>query len=175
MAKKRFTADLFGLFEEPAADQPTPRPETTPVDPPAPEVAQDEQVEVDVPAPTPRAKRKLSSKKFTADLDAFLSESFEREARANPAPPSPTSAPAPPPSSPTGRPPKKRRRAGLDLLIRSTVSEGDQPPAPRAADTKRVTLVFQKEQLAELKEQARQRGIFLKDLVQEMVSDYLAE
>jgi len=81
MAKKRFTDDLFGLFEEPA-----PTPEATPTEAksvPAPKTPaashQEESVEVDVPTKTTKARRKLSSKGFTADLDAFLSDSFERE------------------------------------------------------------------------------------------------
>ena len=43
------------------------------------------------------------------------------------------------------------------------------------AETKRVTLIFKKDHLTELKEQAKERGMFLKDVVQEMVSKYLEE
>lgn len=167
MAKKRFTDDLFGLFEEPTpqAEGPAQEPDSV-----APGQTEEESVEVNVPTRSPRAKRKLSSKKFTADLDNFLSESFERE---NTAPPT-SSAPA---SAPQNAPrPRRRRKTGLDLLIRSTVADEDRSPrGGNTAETKRVTLIFKKDHLSELKVQAKERGMFLKDVVQEMVSKYLEE
>ena len=170
MAKKRFTDDLSGLFEQPA-----PRPEEfspaekTPSDATAAN-EQEEAVEVEIPKPSPRAKRRLSSKGFTADLDAFLSDSFEREAKPSaPAPNKSNPAPAPPPRS-------RRRRTGLDLLIRSTVTDEQRDErGKKDAETKRVTLIFKKDHLATLKEQAKNRNMYLKDVVQEMVAQYLAE
>jgi len=166
MAKKRFTDDLFGLFEEPTpqAEGPAKKPDSV-----APSQAEEERVEVKVPTPSPRAKRKLSSKKFTADLDNFLSESFERE---NTAPPT-SNAPA---SAPKNAPRPRRRKTGLDLLIRSTVADEDRSTrGGNTAETKRVTLIFKKDHLSELKVQAKERGMFLKDVVQEMVSKYLED
>jgi len=162
MAKKRFTDDLFGLFEEP-----TPQAEASQQEPDtvAPSQSEEESVEVKVPTRSPRAKRKLSSKKFTADLDSFLSESFERENTAPPTSSAPASAPRP-----------RRRKTGLDLLIRSTVADEDRSTrGGNTAETKRVTLIFKKDHLSELKVQAKQRGMFLKDVVQEMVSKYLED
>lgn len=162
MAKKRFTDDLFGLFEEPL-EQAAPRKSASEAQP-TPEV-DTESVEVQVPSPSPRARRKLSSKGFTADLDAFLSDSFARES-------SPASKPSPvPASAPRTR---RRRKTGLDLLIQSTVTDEDRSPrGEQKPDTKRVTLIFNKEHLAELKVEAKSRGVYLKDVVQEMVSSYL--
>jgi hypothetical protein len=169
MAKKRFTDDLFGLFEEPASTPDTTRGETESVrapEPPAPD-HQEESVEVDVPTKTPKARKKLSSKGFTANLDAFLSDSFERENQSPSTSPAPAAAP---------QKPRRRRKTGLDLLIRSTVADEDRSPrGAKAPDTKRVTLIFNKEHLATLKEQAKERGMYLKDVVQEMVAGYLAE
>lgn len=162
MAKKRFTDDLFGLFEEP-----TPVPAASSAEPETGAHAnqEEESVEVDVPTPSPSAKRKLSSKKFTADLDSFLSDSFERENVAPPTSSAPASAPRP-----------RRRKTGLDLLIRSTVADEDRMPrGGNTAETKRVTLIFKKDHLAELKVQAKERGMYLKDVVQEMVGKYLEE
>lgn len=160
MAKKRFTDDLFGLFED-----------TEPMFPTDDNAGEDagavgeneEKVEVEVPVRSQRAKKKLSSKKFTADLDAFLTRDQERTKAG-----STNSAPA---ASPT----RRRRKSGLDLLIRSTVSKEDQAEMRKktAADTKRVTLIFNKQHIATLKEQAKNRGMYLKDVVQEMVADYL--
>lgn len=160
MAKKRFTDHLSGLFDEPLREEEADRS----VDEAPAEMAT-EKVEVNVPSPSPRARRKLSSKGFTADLDAFLSDSFARES----APAKTTSsAPAAPPRS------RRRRKTGLDLLIQSTVTDEDRPTGgEKAPDTKRVTLIFNKEHLAELKTEAKKRGVYLKDVVQEMVSGYL--
>ena len=167
MAKKRFTDDLFGLFEDPEpffpGDDQAP---TSGAD--AGAVAENEEkVEVEVPVRTAGAKKKLSSKKFTADLDAFLTRDRER-----------ATAPAGAGNSSSGkRPvaPRRRRKSGLDLLIRSTVSKEEQAERTKktAPDTKRVTLIFNKTHIATLKEQAKDRGMYLKDVVQEMVSDYL--
>ena len=85
----------------------------------------------------------------------------------------PTTTPAPA-AAPQHRPRSRRRKTGLDLLIRSTVADEDRSPrGGNTADTKRVTLIFNKQHLAELKEQAKERGMYLKDVVQEMVSNYL--
>lgn len=170
MAKKRFTDDLFGLFEEPAPSPESTRGEVASVrasEPEAPD-QKEESVEVDVPTKSTKARRKLSSKGFTADLDAFLSDSFERENTAPPTSPAPAAAPKNAPRS-------RRRRTGLDLLIRSTVADEDRTTGKNTAETKRVTLIFKKDHLAELKEQAKTRGVYLKDVVQEMVAQYLEE
>lgn len=162
MAKKRFTDDLFGLFEDPPRSEEQAVPEKEEPNP----AVDTESVEVEVPSPSPQARRKLSSKGFTADLDAFLSDSFERE-----------SAPAPRPDPAPAAPPRRsrrRRKTGLDLLIQSTVTDEDRNPrGERTPDTKRVTLIFNKEHLAELKVQAKEKGVYLKDIVQEMVQEYL--
>lgn len=192
MAKKRFTDNLFGLFEEPLREEKTSVPageaaaekdgrsaKSPSPEPPAVGAKQidTQKVEVDVPTPSPRARRKLSSKGFTADLDAFLSDSFEREsARPSPAQKTssaPASAPAVSRSLPDV-PRSRRRKTGLDLLLQSTVTDEDRfPHGAKTPDTKRVTLIFNKEHLVELKTKAKKRGVYLKDVVQEMVSDYL--
>jgi hypothetical protein len=168
MAKKRFTDDLFGLFEEPALTPEPTRVEAASVRASEPKATdqKEESVEVDVPTKTTKARRKLSSKGFTADLDAFLSEGFERGSDD----PSTSAAPASAPRK------TRRRKTGLDLLIRSTVEDEDRSPrGAKAPDTKRVTLIFNKEHLATLKIQAKERGMYLKDVVQEMVSGYLED
>ena len=172
MAKKRFKDNLFGLFEEetPRAEAPASTPaEAKPS--PTPSVAEDETTfDIEVPTKTPRARRKASGKGFTQGLDSFLNDSFERE-NALPAPASSATSTAP---AAAPRTPRRRRRSGLDLLIRSTVPDEDRNvSAPKAADTKRVTLIFKKDHLLELKEQAKERGMYLKDVVQEMVAGYL--
>ena len=167
MAKKRFTDDLFELFEDP---QPAFPEDDTHSGADAGAVNEgEEKVEVEVPVRTAKAKQKLSSKRFTADLDAFLTRDQQRAT-------SPASSNA---TGRGGRPaaPRRRRKTGLDLLIRSTVSKEEQAERTKktAPDTKRVTLIFNKMHIATLKEQAKDRNMYLKDVVQEMVSDYLRD
>ena len=140
MAKKRFTDNLSDLFEDNylIGDDPM--------------AVNEEVVEVDVPVKSSKAKKKISSKNFTQNLDSFLGDDKRRT---------------------TAR--KPRRRSGLDYLIRSTVQDDPdrEPEEPVKPDTKRVTLVFVKDHLLTLKEQAKERKMYLKDVVQEMVAQYL--
>lgn len=147
MAKKRFTDDLSGLFEDNYL---------TGTDTAAQE--DEEAVEVSVPVRTKKAKKKISSKNFTQNLDVFLSDDQRRAAAGR-----------------TAERQAPRRRTGLDYLIRSTVQDEDRaaPTEPAVPDTKRVTLIFNKEHLVTLKEQAKERKMYLKDVVQEMVAQYL--
>jgi hypothetical protein len=102
---------------------------------------------------------KRGGKGFTSQLDAFLAEAFEQvaeeivEERER--------------SSSRGR----RPLSGLDLLIRPTA----EAPAPAAQGNKkrRLTLAFSKEQLEQLKAIARQEGIYLKDLINQLIESYI--
>jgi hypothetical protein len=139
MAKKRFTDNLSGLFEDDnylIGDDPM--------------AVNEEVVEVSVPVKTKKAKKKISSKNFTQNLDVFLGDDSRRSKT-------------------------PRRRTGLDYLIRSTVEDDPdrEPQEPAKPDTKRVTLVFVKDHLLTLKEEAKERKMYLKDVVQEMVAQYL--
>ena len=136
MAKKRFTDNLSGLFEDNdylIGDDPM--------------AVQEEVVDVDVPVKTKKAQKKITSKNFTKNLDVFISADNRRN----------------------------RRRTGLDYLIRSTVQDDPdrEPDEPAKPETKRVTLVFNKQHLLTLKEEAKERKMYLKDVVQEMVAKYL--
>jgi len=156
MAKKRFTDGLATLFDN-AFDGSAPELEANDVQ--SPEAAADTDkvsLDIDVPVKTKKARKKLSNNKgFTSSLD-FLNETFENEGFGNSR--------------------KTSRRTGLDFLIRSTVDPTDEdrfPEGGKEPDTKRVTLIFHKDHLAELKEIAKKRNIFLKDLVREMVVQFL--
>lgn len=152
MAKKRFTDDLSGFFENDPFGTDTGLEQE--------ENAREEAVEVSVPVKNKKAAKKLSNKNFTQNLDSFLTEDSQRGKAAAPT---------------VSR--RRRKRSGLDLLIRSTVSDEDREAGnqPQKPDTKRVTLVFNKEHLLILKEQAKDRKMYLKDVVQEMVAQYLEE
>lgn len=103
---------------------------------------------------------KKSSKGFASQLDTFLAEAFENE------------APAEPGAKKVSH--KGKRLAGLDLLIRSTT---DKPPSSSRpiSDKRRLTLAFDKQQLARLKTIAEREGVYLKDLINQLIERYLQE
>ena len=107
-------------------------------------------------------KNKEKSKGFSAQLDAFLLDAFETQEKSQPASKRPKTARV------------KPRLSGLDLLIRKTA---DAPAASRlkAPDKRRLTLAFNKAQLARLKEIASTEGIFLKDLINQLIERYLEQ
>lgn len=146
MAKKRFTEGLDSLFGG-ADDQ------------------QSQQTLSLFPEETSSgsAKRddeKKSSKGFASQLDAFLAEAFENE-------PAKTQE-----SNKKDKP--ARRLAGLDLLIQQT-AEAPKRSSGKLADKRRLTLAFDKKQLAELKQIAEAEGVFLKDLIAQLIERYLQE
>ena len=102
-------------------------------------------------------EEKRGGKGFTSQLDAFLAEAFEQVAEEI----------VEERQSARGR----RPLSGLDLLIRQT----SDAPAPAAQTNKkrRLTLAFSKEQLDQLKTIAEQEGIYLKDLINQLVENYI--
>ena len=144
MAKKRFTKGLDSLFAD----------------------AQEQGQQVSLfpeersTGTNKRDEEKKSSKGFTSQLDAFLSEAFEAEA-----------------TKVEGKAEEKkpkRRLAGLDLLIRQT-TEGAQQARTKLSDKRRLTLAFDKVQLNELKRIAEEEGLYLKDLIGQLIERYLRE
>lgn len=107
----------------------------------------------DAAAGTAQQDDDKKSKGFAAQLDAFLAEALE----ANEAPES-----------------AKPRLTGLDLLIQRTKEPAIQI-GQKVSDTRRLTLAFNKEQLAKLKQMAEQEGILLRDLINRLIDRYLQE
>ncbi|MEL6972276.1 MAG: hypothetical protein AAFZ63_06340 [Bacteroidota bacterium] len=144
MAKKRFTKGLESLFGDAneQGQQVSLFPEKTSAGRPK------------------RDEEKKSSKGFTSQLDAFLSEAFETEAEKVDSENKEKKAP--------------RRLAGLDLLIRQT-SEGPRQSRTKLADKRRLTLAFDKSQLSSLKRIAEEEGVYLKDLIAQLIERYLSE
>lgn len=151
MAKKRFTDGLSGLFDQPAFDQQVSDSRETYE---GRDMGNNEvSFEVDIPVSKQETKNKIAGKGFSGSLDNFLNDSFSQMGGS-----------------------KKRRRTGLDFFIRSTVQPDEEKETEaqnNTPDTKRVTLIFRKDHLEELKELAKQREMYLKDLVGEMVSQFL--
>lgn len=138
---------------------------------------------------------KSTSKNFTSDLESLfrdaLTDTFEEallsESQAveeikaiedKPSTQPEKNRPTERKASPTDRPARARRRistpggSGLDLLIRQT---SDETILEYESDTKRVSFVFDKSKLKKLKRIAKQRQLFLKDVVGEVVAKFINE
>lgn len=112
-----------------------------------------------------RVNKSKGEKGFSLQLDNFLADAFHVQTEKG--------------SSTSSRQKrtlssKKPRLSGLDLLIRQTA---DAPAANRlkAPNKRRLTLAFNKAQLAKLKEIAQDEGIFLKDLINQLIEKYLEQ
>lgn len=138
---------------------------------------------------------KKTSKNFTSDLESLfrdaLTDSYEEavlpETQAVEEVQAIEEKPSPQPekiisrerkASPEDKPTRVRRRvstpggSGLDLLLRQT---SDEAILEYESPTKRVSFVFDKEKLKKLKRIAKQRQLFLKDVVGEVVGQFINE
>lgn len=152
LAKKQFTDNMDSLFGdtsfEGAKDELNLFPETK--------------------KDTKTVKNKKGSKGFSLQLDDFLADAFDvQEKEGSPV------------RHKKGRRKlasvsKKPRLSGLDLLIRQTA---DAPAASglKAPDKRRLTLAFNKTQLNQLKKIAEDEGVFLKDLINQLIEKYLEQ
>ena len=113
-------------------------------------------------------KRSSSGKDFSSDLHSFLQDAFEesfeeqvsRESSASITPPEV----------------KKRRRkplSGLDSLIRNTLEPSSMRIDPNS--TRRLVVNFKEEQLQKLKSIARKEKTYLKEIINEIVEDFIRE
>ncbi len=159
MSKKKFKYGLESLFDHTEDQVMTAPAFTQPVS--SHEVAGNE-------ADSSSHKRS-PGKNFTADLDTLFQEALretvedqlKRTIGVNELPPE------------TGQSVIKTLN-GLDALIRSTTDDDDVPSASYKP-TKRVTFVFEQAKLDKLKYIARQERSFLKDILNQIISGYIAE
>ncbi len=117
-----------------------------------------------------------AGKNFTTDLDALfqdvvyesIDEQFEKRKEKK----------KKKPSAEKKKPKEKKKRkviprsGGLDSLIRSTV-EGSIMQIESTSNKKRVSFVFDKEKLKKLKSIAKIKKSYLKDVIDEVVAEYL--
>lgn len=66
---------------------------------------------------------------------------------------------------------KIKPRGGLDLLIRKTIDSDAGPDT--TLSTKRVTITFERTKLEKLKTISRIEKIYLKDIINELVDEYI--
>lgn len=67
---------------------------------------------------------------------------------------------------------RHRPGTGLDMLIRRTVERGEIEEE-KSTGTKRLTVVFDKKKLKKLKSIARMEKAYLKDILGEIVGEYI--
>ncbi|MEM6378575.1 MAG: hypothetical protein AAF705_10185 [Bacteroidota bacterium] len=150
MAKKRFTSGMDSLFDE---------------TPDRKDLEQDTSSLKKQPKGKDSASKtdkKNQGKGFSDDLKAFLQEAFEESFDQQMEQPKP-------PTRKSTRNVKPKR--GLDALLRSTI----EPSKMRLQNkpVRRLTISFDEQKLAKLKSIARQEKTFLKDIIDEIVGDYL--
>ena len=161
MAKKRFTEGLESVFGAAAEDT----------------LQEDSPLLGDTrPKERPKDKeedshRRSHAKDFSSDLQSFLKgafeDSFEEQLEKREQKRQPISANAQI---------KKRHRkplTGLDALIRSTVEPENIHVQERNA--RRVTLTFDPDKLEKLKKIARTEKTYLRDIIDEIVAEFLDE
>ena len=159
MSKKRFTDGLESLLSMPAEDAALQRNALLSSESSS---GQGISPTVDIP---PAESKKVQGKRFTDDLQAFLmeafEESFDRQMQHD--------------RSQAAEPEIKKRSSkpmdGLDALIRSTVEPKMQLDH---LATRRLTLQFDERKLEKLKDIARMEKTLLRDIIDNIVGDYIS-
>lgn len=115
----------------------------------------------------PQSSRASHGKNFATDLESFLKEAFEESLE--------THLQGDARAAVDTQLKKRNRRpsGGLDLLIRSTI----EPTVTSDTDahTRRVTLLFDPKKLDKLKTIARLERTYLKDIVDELVLEFIQQ
>jgi predicted metal-dependent hydrolase len=111
-----------------------------------------------------RTSSKKPSKSFSDNLDDLFQEAIEESLQENADK-----------IKKKNRTTSKRKKPmfGLDALIRETVESSSVEVTP--SNTKRVTFVFDEEKINKLKQIARLKKAYVKDIVDEIISEYLKE
>lgn len=153
MSKKRFTdglESLFGFSEGGDLAEESP-------------LLAETEVRV-ITEPKAQKARGRSSKNFTSDLDSLFEDTLEdvlEETKTD--------------YQQGIKPDKKRKQrrpvSGLDALIRRTLDSGESEVS--YDKRKRVTFVFEKSKVEKLKRIAKAQKVYLKDILGDIVKDYL--
>lgn len=161
MSKKKFKAGLESLFGDTGADDQLPgiRP-----------LLVEEEAQESTIATRRNRTRKRSSKNFTSDLEGLFHSALDKEYK----------EPAKKPSLANGRDTKVKKRSerpviGIDALIRRTSNENREELKSSSPLKKRVTFSLEKKKIEKLKDIAKSKKAYLKDIVDEIISKYLEE
>lgn len=121
--------------------------------------------------PTRRQKpRPASSKSFSSDLNSLFNDSIVEsvQERVKQIKQQPKKG-----SSEDAQKEQKKKPRGLDLLIRQTVesSKVDISRGPR----RRITFLFEEDKIKRLKDIAQDKRAYIKDIIGDIVSEYIEE
>ena len=160
MSKKKFKAGLESLFSDTGADDQLPgiRP-----------LLVEEETRESLDTRRTRQKKR-SSKNFTSDLEGLFHNALDKEYK----------EPAKKSSLASGRDTKIKKRSdrpviGIDALIRRTSTENKEELKSSSPLKKRVTFSLEKKKLEKLKDIAKSKKAYLKDVVDDIISQYLDE
>lgn len=161
MSKKKFKAGLESLFSDTGADDQLPgiRPLL---------VEEEARESLDTRHRTRQKKR--SSKNFTSDLEGLFHNAVDTEYK-EPVRKSPLAS---------RRDTKVKKRSerpviGIDALIRRTSTENREEFKSSSPLKKRVTFSLEKKKIEKLKDIAKSKKAHLKDIVDDIISQYLEE
>ncbi len=122
-----------------------------------------------------RRKRSSSRKNFISDLDSLLSDALEDALDDQPTPEGGQSKKEDNKAVKPWRTKAPRKTlSGLDALIRQTV-RASKVEVNRYGKVRRVTFTFNEEHLEKLKKIARQEKVYLKDIIQDIVEEFIRE
>ena len=163
MSKKRFSSGLDSLFDSPRDEQPFADSVTASQAPP-PSVSE---LEAEVKAVV---MKRTTTKNFTSDLDSLFQYAFT-EAIEEKAEQLRRESGLDDPFE-TQRNTYKKPLAGLDALIRSTIDTS--LVGLEHAPIKRFTIMFENKKIEKLKTIAKQERAFVKDLVGDVLTEFIA-
>ena len=156
MSKKKFKSGLESLFGEPAVAGMSPflaEKKST--------IAQKSK---ESSAPLLKNLKRSSSKNFTADLESLFSDAIEKEQTEQQRRGSKLRLSKKQPDRPV---------IGLDALIRRTAERNYESQKAANPLKKRLTITMEHQKLEELKKVARQKKAYLRDIIDDLISDYL--
>ncbi|MEM6967308.1 MAG: hypothetical protein AAF573_21270 [Bacteroidota bacterium] len=170
MSKKKFKKGLESLFGDWGGE---------PIEDVILELERSEEASLpEIQKPTPHSKKDIdkkanAGKNFSDDLDMLFQEVMHESIEAQIEKRKKDKAD----NKATPKKTKKKRKViprsgGIDSLIRSTV-EGSIIDIQTEKNTKRVSFVFDKEKLKKLKSIAKVKKSYLKDVIDEVVQQYL--
>ncbi len=159
MSKKKFKAGLESLFGDTGIDDQLPGIRPLLVEEEAKESANKTRT---------RPKKKRSSKNFTSDLEGLFHSALDKEFKET----------VPRSSMASGRDTKVKKRRerpviGIDALIRRTSMENKEDVERSNPLKKRVTFTLEKRKVEQLKSIAKSKKAYLKDIVDDIISEYL--
>lgn len=158
MSKKRFTEGLESIF---GADAEETLQESSPL-------LTSTIIERKEKRKKPESTRS-TAKNFSDDLQSFLQEAFEDSFDQQLEKKKITTSELKSKAQVKKR--YKRPKSGLDLLIRNTIEPDNIRLEPKKS--KRVTITFDPNKLKKLKDIAREKKSYLRDVIDEIVAEYL--